>query len=207
MRRPSVGRAAGVPWSHGGRATECGRLGNNRAALLGSAALGDLGGRYWVRTSDLFGVNEARYHCANRPSSAEPYPIVRPGPESGSAIGTDGAVLSLATAGLDVVAQLVGLLGVAVEAPVAVDDQADRDEGGRHLGDASPDPTGQPPRVGQRPPVRGRRLDDPEHTARRQDDRTEAGGHDAGPGLDALRGAEHGPQPDRLDPSLGPVVL
>ena len=25
------------------------------------------GGRYWVRTSDLFGVNEARYHCANRP--------------------------------------------------------------------------------------------------------------------------------------------
>ena len=27
------------------------------------------GGRYWVRTSDLFGVNEARYHCANRPLS------------------------------------------------------------------------------------------------------------------------------------------
>jgi hypothetical protein len=27
------------------------------------------GGRYWVRTSDLFGVNEARYHCANRPRS------------------------------------------------------------------------------------------------------------------------------------------
>ena len=26
-----------------------------------------LGGRYWARTSDLFGVNEARYHCANRP--------------------------------------------------------------------------------------------------------------------------------------------
>ena len=26
-----------------------------------------MGGRYWVRTSDLFGVNEARYHCANRP--------------------------------------------------------------------------------------------------------------------------------------------
>ncbi len=26
-----------------------------------------LRGRYWVRTSDLFGVNEARYHCANRP--------------------------------------------------------------------------------------------------------------------------------------------
>jgi hypothetical protein len=27
------------------------------------------GGRYWVRTSDLFGVNEARYHCANRPAT------------------------------------------------------------------------------------------------------------------------------------------
>ena len=26
------------------------------------------GGRYWVRTSDLFRVREARYHCANRPS-------------------------------------------------------------------------------------------------------------------------------------------
>ncbi len=25
------------------------------------------GGRYWVRTSDLFRVKEARYHCANRP--------------------------------------------------------------------------------------------------------------------------------------------
>jgi hypothetical protein len=29
------------------------------------------GGRYWVRTSDLFGVNEARYHCANRPDAFE----------------------------------------------------------------------------------------------------------------------------------------
>ncbi len=28
-----------------------------------------VGGRYWVRTSDLFGVNEARYHCANRPGA------------------------------------------------------------------------------------------------------------------------------------------
>ncbi len=25
------------------------------------------GGRYWVRTSDLFRVKEARYRCANRP--------------------------------------------------------------------------------------------------------------------------------------------
>lgn len=28
------------------------------------------GGRYWVRTSDPFGVNEVRYHCANRPACA-----------------------------------------------------------------------------------------------------------------------------------------
>ena len=37
------------------------------------------GGRYWVRTSDLFGVNEARYHCANRPrwsTIAEPIAAV-----------------------------------------------------------------------------------------------------------------------------------
>src|SRR6478736_10416673 len=102
MSRPSVGAAAGVQWTPGGRTAGCGRPGSNRAALRGSAALGDLGGRYWVRTSDLFGVNEARYHCANRPSSPEPYPIVRPGPESGSGVGTDGAVLSLAAAGLDV---------------------------------------------------------------------------------------------------------
>ena len=27
-------------------------------------------GRYWVRTSDLFRVKEARYHCANRPEGA-----------------------------------------------------------------------------------------------------------------------------------------
>ena len=27
------------------------------------------GGRYWVRTSDLSGVNGTRYHCANRPIS------------------------------------------------------------------------------------------------------------------------------------------
>ncbi len=32
----------------------------------------DTGGRYWVRTSDLFGVNEARYHCANRPLERRP---------------------------------------------------------------------------------------------------------------------------------------
>src|SRR4051812_5114670 len=39
-------------------------------AAGGMATTGHLpgaGGRYWVRNSDLFGVNEARYHCANRP--------------------------------------------------------------------------------------------------------------------------------------------
>jgi hypothetical protein len=29
------------------------------------------GGRYWVRTSDLFRVREARYRCANRPCEVE----------------------------------------------------------------------------------------------------------------------------------------
>ena len=38
---------------------------------IGEGASGyRVGGRYWVRTSDLFGVNEARYHCANRPGCA-----------------------------------------------------------------------------------------------------------------------------------------
>jgi hypothetical protein len=34
-----------------------------------SLTCGNASGRYWVRTSDLFGVNEARYHCANRPDT------------------------------------------------------------------------------------------------------------------------------------------
>src|SRR6476619_2424901 len=34
---------------------------------FGGSGAARAGGRYWVRTSDLFGVNEARYHCANRP--------------------------------------------------------------------------------------------------------------------------------------------
>ena len=43
---------------------------NGRAALpLPADPRLVLGGRYWVRTSDLFGVNEARYHCANRPAA------------------------------------------------------------------------------------------------------------------------------------------
>src|SRR3954463_16555047 len=40
------------------------------ACPLGRASLA--GGRYWVRTSDLFRVREARYHCANRPFRPRP---------------------------------------------------------------------------------------------------------------------------------------
>ena len=38
-----------------------------------------IGGRYWVRTSDLFGVNEARYHCANRPGARHFSALARQG--------------------------------------------------------------------------------------------------------------------------------
>ena len=34
-------------------------------------------GRYWVRTSDLFRVKEARYHCANRPQGLSCHRITR----------------------------------------------------------------------------------------------------------------------------------
>ena len=34
----------------------------------------NFGGRYWVRTSDLFRVREARYRCANRPDETEVSP-------------------------------------------------------------------------------------------------------------------------------------
>ena len=44
-------------------------------APAGNGGLRGSGGRYWVRTSDLFRVREARYHCANRPS-----PALRPVP-------------------------------------------------------------------------------------------------------------------------------
>ena len=39
--------------------------GGRDGPLTGALTSGSSGGRYWVRTSDLFGVNEARYHCAN----------------------------------------------------------------------------------------------------------------------------------------------
>ena len=39
------------------------------AVLIPTLTCDYIGGRYWVRTSDLFGVNEARYHCANRPTT------------------------------------------------------------------------------------------------------------------------------------------
>ena len=44
-------------------------------ATCSATPCSELGGRYWVRTSDLFGVNEARYHCANRPVSSVDNPI------------------------------------------------------------------------------------------------------------------------------------
>src|SRR5699024_5827162 len=37
----------------------------NRVPMIGD------GGRYWDRTSDLFRVKEARYHCANRPGKTD----------------------------------------------------------------------------------------------------------------------------------------
>ena len=36
-------------------------------------------GRYWFRTSDLFRVKEARYHCANRPDGLLTYHRCLPG--------------------------------------------------------------------------------------------------------------------------------
>ena len=47
---------------------------NQRIAIEAYAVVKDLfqGGRYWDRTSDLFGVNEARYRCANRPCEGQP---------------------------------------------------------------------------------------------------------------------------------------
>ena len=53
-----------------GRKSECERARRARQSQeerLAGDRRGLKGGRYWVRTSDLFGVNEARYHCANRP--------------------------------------------------------------------------------------------------------------------------------------------
>ena len=37
------------------------------------ALMRSIGGRWRFRTADLFGVNEARYHCANRPCSVQLY--------------------------------------------------------------------------------------------------------------------------------------
>ena len=43
--------------------------GGRRAPVRGDRG-SSRGGRYWVRTSDLFRVREARYRCANRPCGA-----------------------------------------------------------------------------------------------------------------------------------------
>ena len=64
---------------------------DNRSSLLGRERV--LGGRYWVRTSDLFGVNEARYHCANRPK----LPLYTPCLDSAGGAGVSGEKRCCAT--------------------------------------------------------------------------------------------------------------
>lgn len=59
----------------------CGLPASPRPALRGRQAL--FGGRTWVRTKDLFGVNEARYHCANRPGASKTLTHRLPGHEPG----------------------------------------------------------------------------------------------------------------------------
>src|SRR5690606_16160037 len=44
------------------------------------------GGRYWDRTSDLFGVNEARSRCANRPRRSHTVPDARACPHPGMTV-------------------------------------------------------------------------------------------------------------------------
>jgi hypothetical protein len=76
IQRPGQQRRAGSPAPNKPKPPErlpSGRLVprmlHERPLSLGKRppTCGVSGGRYWVRTSDLFGVNEARYHCANRP--------------------------------------------------------------------------------------------------------------------------------------------
>src|SRR3954453_254135 len=70
------------------------RVTGGREARAGRPANRRKGGRYWVRTSALFGVNEARYHCANRPDDpgdgvrapqrlAHPAPVLTSGSRPG----------------------------------------------------------------------------------------------------------------------------
>ena len=69
--KPGAGDASPSP----PRSSDVSSVGNRTAARLPArrdlakdgCEQGFLGGRYWVRTSDLFRVKEARYHCANRP--------------------------------------------------------------------------------------------------------------------------------------------
>lgn len=56
----------GQPVSPPGNALECAPKGVFH--LVGASFIG---GRYWIRTSDPFGVNEVRYHCANRPCESQ----------------------------------------------------------------------------------------------------------------------------------------
>ena len=55
-----VARRPGAKWPRTGNSPD---PGEDRGCLAG--------GRYWIRTSDPFGVNEVRYRCANRPLREE----------------------------------------------------------------------------------------------------------------------------------------
>jgi hypothetical protein len=63
--------APGGAWRLSARVQDLARIWHVAPCFLGNRALARPfgSGRYWVRTSDLFGVNEARYHCANRPQT------------------------------------------------------------------------------------------------------------------------------------------
>ena len=50
-----------------GKAYDIGSSASVDAVAKARLTRGDAGGRYWVRTSDLFRVREARSRCANRP--------------------------------------------------------------------------------------------------------------------------------------------
>lgn len=71
------GSCRGAGWVVHGRCMERnarrGRVGRGRetAPILVRSRGCLAGGRYWIRTSDPFGVNEVRYRCANRPLREE----------------------------------------------------------------------------------------------------------------------------------------
>ena len=72
---PAVVGGVGEKWSGHRKTLSQGSDNGRQSKMARPAAVSGtdhfVGGRYWVRTSDLFGVNEARYHCANRPDAIE----------------------------------------------------------------------------------------------------------------------------------------